>query len=181
MKQATMATFRLDRATIHEGLALVKSEWVRQHPRESFPVILIEPEIHGTPSLITLDLQNVPLWVAVQALGHACGLAVHDDGKTIRIDSFDEGDVATKVFMVTPEIARKLGLSADGTFQKADTALARFGVAFDDASLATLSPDGTFLTVRQTPDQLQLIPGILHLLAHGFSVEAPPTPPSAKK
>lgn len=180
MKQASMDSFKLDRASIHEALALIKGEWIRQYPGESFPVVLIEPESYGNP-LITLDLRNVPFWVAVQALGHATGLAVHDDGPTIRLDTDYEEDLATKVFVVNDTVVRQLGLTTDGTFQKINPALARFGLRFADPCLAVLSPDGTSITVRQTPNQLRLIPGILHLLAKGFAIEPPSAPTDAPK
>jgi hypothetical protein len=176
LKQATIPSLQLDQATIHEALAKLKSEWIRQHPGESFPIVLIETQSYGNPR-ITLDLQNVPFWAAVRALGDSTGLNVHDDGKTIRIDMEPKEDFNTKVFMLNEDVVRTLGLTANGNYQSANAALARFGLIFKDPCLAALSPDGTSLTVRQTPDQMSLIPGILHLLAKGFSVKPPPTAP----
>jgi len=81
------------------------------------------------------------------------------------------------VFMVDGDVVRRLGLTANGEYQSANAALARFGLTFNDPCLANLSPDGTSLTVRQTPEQMSLIPGILHLLASGFTVDPPASPP----
>lgn len=176
LKQATIPSFQLDQATIHEALAKLKSEWIRQHPGESFPVVLIETESYGNPR-ITLDLQNVPFWVAIKAMGDSVGFAVHDAGETIRIDTDYEEDFRTKEFPVDANVVAKLGLKPDGTFQNANAALAKFGLTFTDLGVAQLSPDGSALIVRQTPDQMSLIPGILHLLAKGFSVNPPPISP----
>ena len=176
LKQDSIPSFQLDQATIHEALARLKSEWIRQHPGESFPVVLIETETYGNPR-ITLDLKAVPFWVVVQALGNATGLAVHDDGKTIRIDMEPKEEFVTKVFMVNEDVVRRLGLTANGEFQSAEAALARFGLTFTAPCAANLSPDGTALTVRQTPEEMSLIPGILHLLAKGFAVEPSASPP----
>jgi hypothetical protein len=174
LKQATIPSFQLDQATIHEALAKLKSEWIRQHPGESFPVVLIQTETYGNPR-ITLDLQNAPFWTVIRAMGDSVGFAVHDAGETIRMDTDYEEDFRTQVFPVDASVVAKLGLKPDGTFKNAVAALAKFGLTFTNPSGANLSPDGSALTVRQTPGQLRLIPGILHLLTNGFIVEPPPT------
>ena len=178
LKQATIPSFQLNQATIHEALAKLKSEWIRQRPGESFPLVLLEPENDGRPPRITLDLQNVPFWTVIKAMGDSVGFAVHDAGETIRIDTDYEEDFRTQEFPVDASVVAKLGLKpADGTFQNAAAALAKFGLTFTDPAVAQLSPDGSALIVRQTPHQMSLIPGILHLLAKGFTVEPPPISP----
>jgi len=68
-----MPVFKIEGASLHEAVAVIRAEWKRQHPDETFPVAVsgdAEMLEKGALQRLTFDLKNIPFYKALKILAN---------------------------------------------------------------------------------------------------------------
>lgn len=113
-----------------------------------------------TDKRITLDLQDVPMIIALRSATELAGVRYRLEPFAVVIVSQDDdaGPLFSRVFQVTPTFMSDSGLGKDAT---ASEYLEILGVTFPDGARAHFVPSNSQLAVRNTPNNLDKIQTII--------------------
>ncbi len=115
------------------------------------PIIVSPLETH-----VTLSLSNIPLGEALRYVSSLAGLKCMTDetGVFVVPENFYETQFVTREWAVTREKMAAIGYEAG---DKLDEFLLASGISMPRGASTTLSPDGLRLTVKNTPENLEVV------------------------
>lgn len=182
LHELVLPEFTVEGVSLEEGLAIVRSAWEEKHPGESFPVVVVQRLDHRadpSPELgATMYLKNVPALDVVGYLAVVHGLKVRHglDLVILRpVLALDE-EAWTSVMLSLSDAsisALELSREADGD-READEALkemlTELGLSFTPGFDVRWYGGSRQLFVRNTPEEVSKLKGILMLFESGYSV-----------
>lgn len=180
LQQLVLPRFKLERATLRQGLDILRLAWTARYPEESFPVIFLESleSEPGSPFGANMDLKNIPALEAVLYLAEAHGMTVRHglDIVVLRpLLGLDDGTWATELWQLPEVVMHALGLSketAEG--EAANRALRKrleeFGLKFEPGFDVHWIGNSRQLVIRNSPDQISKAKGLFMLLNAGYKV-----------
>ncbi len=172
--------FKLERATLREGLDAVRLAWTAKYPEESFPVITLESLEVGSDSHLraTMNLKNVPALSAVTYLAqtHAMTVRFGLDVVVLRpVLAADEGAWESVMLRTSPRVisALELSIEADGD-NAANRALKKrlesYGIRFEPGFDVRWFGGSKQLFIRNTPEEVSKAKGLFMLFDAGYTL-----------
>ena len=183
LHELVLPEFSIDGASLNESLAIVRSAWEKKYPGESFPVVVLESLQHRSDSKLgaTMNLKNVPALTVVTYLGEVHAMTVRHglDLVVLRpIIALDEGAWTSVMLSLSDAsiTALQLSLEANGD-KEADEALkkalAELGLSFESGFDVRWFGGSRQLFMRNTPEEVSRLKGLLMLFDTGYSVSKP--------
>lgn len=184
----TIPKLDIDQLPLKEALGVIRHEWERHHPQETFPVGLSEtiaPDGNIPKLAVTLKFVNIPFAEAVRFLGNQVGKvmvqhqglyslqnpAPHDD---------DCGDWVIRDYAFTSQALSTLAITKSASPADVQRALSSLGIAaaverVDEKTGAAIGwvPDQSRIIVRATRDVQDQIKAIILLLNGGYKIVKP--------
>jgi len=183
LHELVLPTFVVEGASLEEGLATVKAAWDKKYPDESFPVVTLESLEYKSDSKLgaTMSLKNVPALTVVTYLGEVHGMTVRHglDIVVLRpVIALDEG-AWTSVMLNLSDASKealKASPAADGD-DDANRALKKtlegLGLSFESGFDVRWFGGSSQLFIRNTPEEVSKLKGLLMLFDAGYSVSKP--------
>lgn len=171
LRTSKIAKLELNNATFENALAVVRTEWERQHPTLDFPVSIANYEKgQGYPTLITMSLREVPFIKAIQYIGETTRRRLIERPELLTLEEAGliVEDWITKSHPASEELLGRLGLGKHPTAADLTSAYARYGVKLSDWMKISYH-NGSIIVFAYEPQQEQ-IAGINFLLSQGFKI-----------
>lgn len=172
--------FKLERATLGEGLEAVRQAWSLKYPDESFPVITLESlEISSDSGLgATMNLKNVPALTAVTYLAQTHAMTVRHglDLVVLRpVLAPDEGAWESVMLRTSDRVISALGLSTDADGEDAANRalkkrLETYGLRFDPGFDVRWYGGSKQMFIRNTPEEVSKTKGLFMLIDAGYTL-----------
>ena len=160
----------LEQATIEEAVEFLRLkskelDTTTTDPERKGVNFILQLPANGTvPKINSLNLKNVPLGVAVDAVARMAGLRSRIEPYAVVVTSAaNDTELFTRVYRVPPSFLNLFGgrgLNSDGTPQPRAAAidmLKQSGVDFPEHATAFFSPATSTVTVRNTKSNLDLV------------------------
>ncbi len=177
LHELILPEFRLEKVTLHQGLAVIKTAWATAHPEKSFPVVLLEGQEGFAESALrsSWDLKNIPALTAVTYLAEAYGMTVRHGLDLIVLRpvlALDENAWKTVMLQPSKEVMAFLGLPAqkdgDKEFNSSlKTKFEGYGLQFEPGF--EVAWFGSQLYIRNTPEEISKIKGLFMLIDAGYT------------
>ena len=180
LHELVLPEFSVEGASLKGGLAIVKSAWEKKYPDESFPVVVLESLEYKSDAKLgaSMTLKNVPALTVVTYLAEVHGMTVRHGLDLVILRPVlapDEG-AWTSVMLNFSEAsisALKLSHEADGD-KEANEALKKdlmeLGLSFEPGFDVRWFGGSRQLFMRNTPEEVSKLKGLLMLFDSGYSV-----------
>ena len=180
LHEIVLSEFSVKEAPLSKSLGIVRSAWEERYPDESFPVIVLGSFEHESDAALgaTMDLKNVPALTVVTYLAQVHSMTVRHglDLVVLRpVMTPDEGAWTSVMLSLSDTSVDALELSreSDGdetANQAIKKTLMNLGLSFDPAFEVRWFGGSQQLFVRNTPEEISKLKGLLMLFDAGYSV-----------
>ena len=183
LHQLVLPEFVVEKATLKQGIAKIEAAWTKKYPDQSFPVVLLESLEHESDSKLasTMKLKNVPALSAVTYLAQAHGMSVRHALDLVVLRPLVPGDNSaweSVMLRLSKESIAALSLSLEADNDEASNrklkkTLSDFGISFTAGFDIRWFGGSKQLFLRNTPEEISKIKGLVMLFEAGFEVSRP--------
>ncbi len=176
LKDETIPKLELKGATFEQAFDLIRANWDRSHPKESFPVVFTDfdppSNIKETsPAKLTMHLRNIPYIEAIRYIASCSNRLIMDRGGVLDLlQSWGFlRDWTERIYKVSPAALAQLQLQKNSSAELVRQALKRFGIVTSSGGFE-LESSGRQLRAVCTYPEHEKISGVLSIFDAGYKI-----------